>query len=582
MSANDSNLSQVGYDLVVGVTQDAINSNLKRYLDNANIDFEPIYYIFTDSYATDVMPVTAEWIKENTTSEDFPNGIDPFTDIPNGLTSDNTDPSNANAVEAGNVLFDILFAFAYKAVVGFPRNSPDIIILNNPDFNPQTVEYQMYFEEFTVVDLMAGRGTWTYVKNEQSSDDPWIYSWIVDLNIVSSDSAFEDLPEATQAALQNVDSDSMFSIQQLALDLTNAPQSNGLVSDTGAPIDGDPLFNAYLASFWDYLKETEATALLTATLPSSPNDATPTLIPTALNFVIQPYDGSAENAGLDTLNYLVMSDNKPLPDPVNPITWPWVEPSSSTELPSGVMAVQKADFVQYVKAIFEENLSSICLIPVIDVDFELGDSPFNYSQSFYQDPHYTILDDDGDHVLAFSYQSPTSKDSDLLYASEIYSYIKSDVYFEENTIRCETLGEVYIDLDLKAIIPISKTKGDIVAQKTTAIFTMHTNPDGSLYIDSDIQSQNLLQYDDEDAPYYGADPSAFASFFGNMDQFLNAITQQADDLISWMEDYDNSIANLLSNTSAWVFPGSDTFSMSNPRFSDALDLTIDVSYTTTD
>ncbi|MGH1335594.1 MAG: hypothetical protein ACRBFS_05655 [Aureispira sp.] len=584
MSATDSNLTEAGYDLVLGVTQDAINANLKRYLDNADIDFEPAYYVFTDGSATDVVPITAEQLQNLTTTPEFPNGIDPFTDIPNNLTSDNTDPANAQAVDAGNVLFNVLFAFAFQAEVGFPRNSPDVIILNNADNNPQTVGYQMYFEEFTVVNLLAGRGDyWTYEKMEQASDDPWIYSWSVDLNIVSTDSDFASLPPATQAALQNVDSSSMFSIQQLALDLTNAPQSNGLVSDQGAPIEGQPLFNQYLNSYWDYLKDTEATILLSGVQPSDPTASAPTLVPTSMNFIIKSYDGTTENAGLDTLNYLVMSDNNPLPDPVTPITWNWLAPpaTSSTELPSGVMAVQKADFVQYVKTVFEDDLSSICLIPAIDVDFSFGDYPFHYSQSFYQDPSFTIIDeeDDESHVLGFSYRSPTSEDSDFAYASEIWSYVQSDIYFENDTIRCETFGEVYIELDLKAGVTISSTKGDILAQKNTATFTMSTNPDGSLHVDLTSSVENLLQSDDKDAPYYAADPSSFAALF-NVDDMLNKIANQADQLGTWINNYNAGIKQLLNDTSAWVFPGTDTFSMLNPTFSDTQDLTIEVSYTT--
>lgn len=584
MSATDSNLTTIGYDLVLGVTQEAINANLKRYLDAYPVDFAPAYYIFTDGSATAVEQVSADWLKENTTSDTFPNGIDPFTDIPNGMTSEDIAPNNATAVAAGKVLFDLLFAFAFQAQVGFPRNSPDIIILNNLDNNPQTVGYQLFFEEFTVVNLLAGRGDfWTFEKMTQAEDNPWIYSWSVDLNIVSTDASFEALPTTTQNALQNIDSGSMFSIQQLALDLTNAPQSNGLVSDEGAPIDGQQLFNQYLNTFWEYLKDTEATILLNAVQPAT-NNATPSLLPTSMNFLVKTYDGSTENAGLDTLNYLVMSNNNPLPNPVNPISWNWVElpDGNNTALPSGVMAVQKADFVQYVKTIFEENLSSICLEPAIDVDFSLGDSPFNYSQTFYQNPQYTILDEE-EHVLGFEYKSPVSKDSDALYASEIWSYIKSEVYFEEDTIRCVTTGEVYIDLDLKMLVPLSKTKGDIVAQKNTAIFTMSANDeDGSLHVELDLTTEELLQYDDEGAAYYGAEPSSFATFFGNMDSFLNSITHQANDLENWMNAYNNGIKDLLNNTTAWVFPGNNTFSLFNPQFSNSQDLTVKASYTTTD
>lgn len=597
MSATDSNLQSVGYDLVLGVTQDAINANLKRYLDNSLDPFPPAYYFYVnggyDLYTeTDALTRTNGINPFNLPSIEFGYNDQGQLVVYDGPAADTgTRPSHlptaqeSETIQQVEQLYFSGFSFAFWATVGFDRNSPDVLILDTKDQgNNQQVLYQLFFETFQIVGLQEVHGDYTFTNEAQPEDNPWIYSWTVDLNITTSNTAFEDLPPETQAALQNLDNGSMFSIQQLALDLTQAPQYNGLISDTGAPIEGYPDLNSYLNSFWDYLKDTEATTLLNAALPTAPsNNPSPSLVPTALNFVVKSYDGTPENAGLDTLNYLVMSNNNPLPDPVHPLTWNWVEQDDTgdTDLPSGVMSTQKADFVSYIKPIFEENLSSICVEPAIDVDFEFGDSPFNYSETFYQNPTYTIIDA-GEHVLGFEYTSPVSEDSDLLYSSKTYSYIKSDIYFEKDTIKCVTIGEVYVDLDLKALVPISKTRGDVVAQKNTAVFTMSANPDGSLNIDLETTIEDLLQYDDEDAPYYGAEPSTFASFFGNMDSFLNSITNQADNLKTWMNNYDASIKDLLNDTSAWVFPGADTFSMLNPYFSDQQDLTIEVSYTTTD
>lgn len=594
MSATDSNLQSVGYDLVLGVTQDAVNANLKRYLDAYPEDFAPAYYFYSGGGYT-------LYSEENALNR--MQGINPFTlpSIEFGYNDqgqlvvydgpDNGDgerpshpPSEAEeaTIQSVQQIYFTGFSFAFSASVGFDRNSPDVVVFNGG--NDQQVIYQLYFETFQVVGLQEVHGDYTFTNVSQPEDNPWIYSWTVDLNISSTNAAFEDLPPDTQKALQNLDNGSMFSIQQLALDLTQAPQYNGLISDEGAPIEGYPDFNTYLNSFWDYLKSTEANVILNAALPTAPsNNPDPTLVPTAMNFVIKSYDGSTENAGLDTLNYLVMSNDNPLPNPVNPLTWNWVEPSSSTTQPSGVMAVKKDDFVQYIKAIFDQNLSSICLIPTIDVQ-SFNNPPFVYDQSFDTNQTYSTVNNGGTHVLTTSFRSPTSKDSSAAYKSEIWASIQSDIYFEGDTIRCVTLGQVYMDLELLALyVPVSKTRGYAVAQQNTATFTMKANPDGSLSTSMEKDIEDLTQDTDKNGAYYDGDldPSWFAKTFGDMGTIESHIENQVDNLKTWMNNYDDAIEQLLDQTTAWFFPGAATFSMLNPYFSDHQDLTVEVSYTTT-
>lgn len=597
MSATDSNLPNVGYDLVLGVTQDAVNANLKRYLDSYPEDFAPAYYFYSGGGYT-------LYSEENALNR--MNNINPFTlpsiefgynDQGQMVVYDGPDdgdgerpshlPSEAEEATIQSVQQIYLngFSFAFSASVGFDRNSPDVVVFDTGDKgNDQQVLYQLYFETFQVVGLQEVHGDYTFTNVAQPEDNPWMYSWTVDLNISTSNTALEDLPPDTQDALQNLNNGSMFSIQQLALDLNNAPQYNGLISDSGAPIEGYPDFNTYLNSFWDYLKNTEATILLNAALPTAPsNSPAPTLQPTALNFLIKYYDGSVENGGLDTLNYVLMSNDHPLPNPLNPLTWNWLEPSSSSSQPSGIMAVKRDDFVKYIQYIFDQNLSSICLIPTIDVQ-SFNNPPFVYSQSFDTNQSYSVVNNGGSHVLTTSFRSPTSKDSSAAYKSEIWASIQSDIYFEGNTIRCVTLGEVYMDLELLALyVPVSKTRGYAVAQQNTATFTMKANPDGSLSIEMEEEIVDLTQDTDKDGAYYDGDldPSWFADTFGDMGDIESHIEHQVDNLKTWMNNYDNSIEDLLNNTTAWVFPGAATFSMLNPYFSDNQDLTVEVSYTTT-
>ena len=588
MSASNSDLTQAGYDLVVGITQDAINASLKRFIDNENFDIQPIYYQYTDDSATTVVPITLEALKAQTVTENWPDGVDPFSDLLVDETSNKSDDSIAK--EGVEALYDAYFAFAYLAEVGIPKNSPDIVTLydyHNP--NAQSVQYNMYFEEFSIVDLQLGtHGAWTYRRIDQPDDDPWVYQWKVDLNISSSDQDFASLPTATQQAIQNLNTGTAFSIQQLALDLTNAPQYDGTISDDGAYIPDEELFMAYLNTYWESLQATEATVFLNAVQPVSVTSSTPYMVPTAMNFVVTPYDSTGENAGLDTLNYLMMTNNQTFPSSITSLGWTWVDASvPSTDRPDGVMSTKRADFSAYLNDLFSPSLGEICLNPVIDLQGDGLKVKIVYSQSFHTNNRYTYKDSSSDptHVLTFYYKSPISTDDILAksWTTEIWASINSDVYLEGNTIRCVTLGLVYMDFELA--YGASKTKGYLVAQQNTTTFTLSVTEQGVLSVDASTDSEDLTQDSDPKVDYYDGDldPSVWAQFAtgGKMDDVIADLDAQVSRLTTWMDNFDDDLLDALQGVTAWTFPGVETFSFSDCEFSDHQDLNVKVEYSTT-
>ena len=588
MSASNSNLTQMGYDLVVGITQDAINASLKRFIDHTAFQFQPVYYQYIDDSATEVKAISLEDLKAQTVTENWPEGVDPFSSLLADGTNNKSDQSVAK--EGIQALYDAYFAFAYLAVVGIPRNAPDIVTLydyHNP--NAQSVRYNMYFETFTVVDLILGtHGAWTYTRIDQPKDAPWVYQWKVDLHISSSNEDFNQLPKATQDAIRNLNTGTAFSIQQLALDLTNAPQYDGAVSDEGAYIPNERLYTQYLNQFWDYLKDTEAVVFLNAVQPTSVTSSTPSIVPTDMNFVVTPYDKTGDHAGLDTLNYLMMTNNRAFPSSITPLGWSWVDASvPATNRPDGVMSINRKDFSTYLNDLFSPLLEQICLNPAIDLKGDGIKVKVSYSQSFNKDNRYTYQNEGSDptHALTFYYKSPVSKDDILLgsWSTKIWASVNSDVYLEGNTIRCVTLGLAYMDFEVS--YGISKTKGYLVAQENTTVFTLSTTTKGVLQVTAKTDSEDLTQSKDKNKPYYDGDldPSIWAQFVtgGGMDNVIDKMNKQVSRLTSWMNDFDDDLLKALNGVTAWTFPGVETFSFSDCEFSNHQDLMVDVKYTTT-
>jgi|GEM_PF-4483045 len=591
MSASESNLQSVGYDMVVGLTQNAMNATMERFLDSLPSDeISPTCYLYKDSSANEVELVDYDDLLEMT------GGVDPFS-LPVGTYSNTDADLDPDTLAAMNALASVLFAYGFQSTMGLPasNNLPDIMTLQNGT-EYQQVKYNMYFATFNIVELVPGFGDLSITHTVQDPNDPWIYQYVVNLDLQSSDYSSSDSKVPDDVV--NLSSASMYSIQQLMLDLTTAPVISATQPAVYTQFDANSLFQEYLQKYFDALNRHEANIFAQAVQPiDSAETSEPTLVPTGLDFMVSPYvddasDGSLteeESQGLWTLNYLVMADNNALPNPVvdpSP-TWNWINASENQNY-SGIMTIRKGAFVEYLKATLDPALSQVCIYPniIINDDNNLVTTQW-YSES---NPAYTTenvnTNNTSTHVLTHSFGPNTKSDTADAdwYKAEVSTTTTSDVYISGTTIEIDTKITVYTNFYAGYITgdtSLSETSGYVYAKTNRMVYDISVTTDGKLSVSENTDlsgNTNLLGTSGYDEP----DPSFWSDLLSGWkeEDWSTDLTSDLDTAINgYLSDYDAHMTDLLNNVNAWVFPGTDTFTFSQSNFSDYQDLTSYVKYT---
>ncbi len=605
MSNQNSHLSNEAYryDLVSALTQDTLNASLKQTVATAGAQTPPLttYYRYNDPAThvggTTVMTDEEVWAMTG--------GQDIFA-IPDGTNS-----QDETYKELGDAMAAAGFAYAFRVGFGLPRGlapaeMPDILTLTPPVNSniaknlAQTVQYTTYFASFELMKLTYGWNAWTVEQVAQPADQPWLFQWLVDLNItLPEDVSLADLPPTVQEHLKsvyNLDPATMFSLQQLMLDL-NTPE---LVTGAQPTVIGfdptDPLYadlNAFLNNYWLPLIANGGITFGNAVQPQGVYPAA-SIIPTALNFVVSPYSDPGR-PGLSTLNYLVMSGNNPLPEPIVPFSWDWVDGSSPAP---GIMAVRRDIFLDYLNAALAPSLAPLCMTVQVDIDennewYNHGDPAVSLHAGTIT-PKYTR----NEAGLTFSHRSsqqdeqtvylPTSHHDELLVALQV----DSSVTVAGDTITCETTVALYYDYEVERLIlgsTVSETRGYAFAQRNTGVFTMTAvgvgttegnSTAGMIRLTPRVAVEDLIQTADKNAPYYQDKASTWSKYLtgGDTGKLMGQVNALAATLQTLTEGYDTAIEGIINGSLAWVFPGAQTFFFSNPRFSDGQDLTVEIAY----
>lgn len=571
MSALQSNLSlsDYAYDMVVSVTQDAVNSTLLKYLDRYEGQDFISCYVFDPASNTNVPGNYDDLVAIA--------GMDLFS-IPS--TGQQT-PAQATA--ASKAYNEGYFSFGFKATMGtpegFPLSSvPDVVVFNK---GTVLVTYNLFFKNFQILNTQENRGSFTWTNVSQADQPaPWVFSFIVNLDLNTDDStaAFNSLPASVQSQVKNLNPNSMFSVQQLYLDLNNAglesaPTVVGLDPTTEAYIY---LTTVFTNSYFKQVQAQGGELLGYTVVPQSPNNSSPSLIPTDMSFLISPQynpDGStATETYLYTLNYLVMSDNNHLPAP-NVFPWNWVETSEEDDF-QGTSTVRKADFVSFINQCFSRALYEICAIPTVEFDVDGLEVHVNGSYHLDNSPHsFSVVNDGSNHVLTFSYsQQASESDHNLVVwgSLTIKTNAQSDVYFENNSIRNVTTVNAWVDLDCEG----GTVKGYASNYTINTIYQMSIDAYGKLVISLASGYPQMI----DNGTTLDASLWAEISTFGTINDVVGKLDDHFSSLQNYLSSYSTDILNMLNGSNAWVYPGGQTFAFKDIKFSDYLDLVAHVTY----
>ncbi len=606
------------YDLVSAITQKMLNDNLKYLLNETGKEtgFITTYYKNTDANGAGV---AVEMTPEEVQTYIIDNNINIFS-IPDGATSDNNE-----TLQTINSWMDIFFMGGFRASVGLPGlvragvqeyyyetdenavseafdNAPDILTLRTQstvDAN-QTVLYDVYFNSFQVTEISITR-TCSCKQYYQDPNSPYQNTYQIDLNIDSMDTSLGNLPDYMQSQLQSVEEDpsTMFSLQQLLLDLnTLALQTGNLQTIVPANSPLGPMFNVFVNEYWLKMTQNGDIVFANALLPEGVTYPEASIVPTAFSFVVSPYIptgndsdlSNEEKENLATLNYLIMSENRAMPNPIEPFEWNWIDTTDLEKQVGGRMAIKRDILIDNLSGLLSPMIQDLCYRVDVNSDFGFSDddkyinilSPSNsykYRRVNNEDKNYLLFSyymDQGDQVGAGS-----SQNSAIFSSVEVNSSVK----LVDNEIRIVTSIFMYVSY---FVGEISKTYGYPIAQTTETIFQMSSvgasiEEGGKLTLTcTKNQTTQLGQTDSKDEAYYNGDldPSLYATIFsfGQIGDVFDDLQDEVNSTLGQIRNSQNDIEDYINSNFSFVFPGAQTFFFKNPVFTDKGDLNVELTY----
>jgi hypothetical protein len=555
MSTNQSNLSspQFGYDFVVAVTQAAINSTMREFVNETEMPLITAYYN-QDPATGAAVEVDLPTLLTQT------NGTDPLK-VP-GWSSPSPMTSDIKNLSASN------FYFAFQAKIGIPpgfplTDLPDMVTL---EAGSQSVNFSLLCAEFTVVVCTFGRtGLISYVNESQPSGAAWTFTSNVPLKNIIDNS---NLPLDVQQKLDNLGADA-FSVQQLLFDLDNAilesvPAISGIDSSNPAYI---PLTQVFLDTYFTSLKASKQPVLGYSIVPKTTEPDPSPLSLTSLNFEVSPYSPPTQlpdQPDLNTLNYLCAANNDKLPAPV-PFNWNWIDQPQAGQY-DGTIAVNRNTLAKYFQQQLQYVAMRQCYSTWVRVWLtDVTDCHYQWRMTPGQTPT-VIYPATGDTVLHYTWNYPQYYDSAGLGGDMgsmgLASNYDLSVSFAGNTITIvqHLVVNLYISADSDG------HGGNVIDKIITDTYTISVNQKGGLTVSAPVSSSQD-----------NSQPPSTNGFFN----FFNHLNDISADVANWASEYVGTYLTDIpaSTIQTFIFPGGNTFTYTDASFSANQDLVSHITYT---
>lgn len=544
-------VTSAGYDLVCAVTQQNLENTLAAYaLDLKTPEFSAYYGPGGASLS-------------QATVEGWLGGTDPLT-----LAAGTIPPNLLTPA------FSSGFSWAFKATPftadKLPKHGQFHVIAL--DQGPSSVRHQVSFKEFTLIWLTPPA---TLNVFNQDPNQPVVFSSRHDLQAGAGD--FSSLPADLQARLKAQNQGASFSVTQLFLDLANST-----VIDVVPPLDGVPnALNDAAAIVSQYWQQVPANAGVLGYSVGVQGSPVPSITPTALGFVVSPHlgpDGKPDgNLDLNTLNYLVMSQNRALPA-TSPFAWNWVEDDSI----GGVMSVRGGIFAGFLTQLLNAlpATANLCIQPGIQDDgtgtFPVSTSPASWTAdgNGVQSIQFFPADNQGTANIPGGNSGTSSWD--------IHYAMTGSITPGSNTLTLSlnVLVHVHLHNTIRVWVPGSGPHGGywktqdmdckIVDYTQSVPYSLTVAPGGQLIATPPTPLPPAV--DNSETPEADWPFSGFTA--GLQTSVQTAVTNAINGCT-------NAIQAALGNNSPsdWVFPVAGTFSPSGVTVPFNGDVTIDISYT---
>lgn len=563
-----SNLADYGYDMVYSFTLGSINATMKQYIMRMGNDTSPEirYYVYRLDPVTQRAIVTeadAETAAELERLDLFHVPDDPALRTPE---------QNAAVAQAWSVH---KAAYAFRATMGVPEGIKPAQLDNILDFdagetgNHAKVRYLLYFKEFSIIQWNFNPFTQTPdFSNLRQGTDLWAFSFRVDLGLVGVDD--DRIPPEIREKIHNIDPGSMFSIQQLFLDLnTTALQDFPVI--TGVSEEAmETLSSKFVNVYFKRLRELGDVIFAYSVKPSSPGHKPYILTPTDFRFFISPYYENGEASGkknLYTLNYIVSCGGK-MPS-LREFTWNWVDEWQYAKV-NGAMAINRDRILDFAVNEYKTLTDRLLFVPSatmtiddpisIEIFFSMGKDRETHSSFEENTFHYEKTASDSDTFVPLWGNITIKYTLDALVRS--YQSENGEAMLE---CRIDTVAWLHVNVEGGI------SEGNILNE--TSWYTLKTSVDAY----GGLKFTPTVRLKDNGSNF---EVSTWSSLItDDFDGLINPIIDLINGYINRNHDFaQGAFIKKYNGNALWVLPGDQSLIFKDPMFSDGADLTFDTNY----
>ncbi|QUM89309.1 hypothetical protein HWV03_11090 [Moritella sp. 36] len=573
MSANDTNLSDYKFDVMVATTQKSINANLKRYMRTIKAEPKYICFVFSLEEGHPVIKPLDDIIAES--------GINPF-ELPEGIEFGDS------RVQA---LLGVKFVGGLQMIPGLPDmeagDIPDIIEIFVD--NSATVSCNLLFSEFKVVEIVTG----AYIEdsfniNYQEKNQAWRLLTTVNLETMNLDPAlntiyFNNRPAQKNAILEKINQleAGTFSLEQLYLDLTNAKYQK-IEGIEGVSEMMEIYIEKYAQPHYDKILKDNGEPVISLSAADNRHNSSLKLTGvqrTGLKYVDESthlpvvHPTPAQKA-LSTFNYMCVTGDHQLPAPAT-LDWNWINEEEAVQ-DNGVIAVSRDTITTFYKGLILPLASSSMIAPSVDVKcgfFAIGDVTFKWKLASNQKPTEILTPKTGEDLLIVKYRGKDSDEMKVHISMFPYTVnygqltINSDyecrLSVNGNTVTVTQNITMYVSVQHMDAVG----KGKVINKTITEKHELYVDHSGQIKVKHKSTTKNEPDDINFDEAWYT---------FGNVSDLVHDIEREAEKLV------DTHLKQIPTKTfESFVFPGADVFTYKDVKFSNHQDLVSKINYQTT-
>ena len=446
--------------------------------------------------------------------------------------------------------------------------APPTVQLVAQDVDNRSAIFLLHLRE-GMFEYWVGRGA-----NEKKFKMPF-KSWQIAFKVGFDSQAATDmaLPDDVRKQLNNLGK-GMFSIRQLFMDFQNANLAEWYMPATQTPgLEDDPdgdasdQFFLFMKKYLHQVQDAGHHILgygVTVENPNQVQPESPSFPPTALELVTSAHQPGADKSnGLDTLCFLMMTQNRAWPNQRYPAAQTWVDAPDCF----GTMAISKAQlFDQFLvprlakslplKTTLSTNDKGATLTTTHGGSFSVSGGKTTYSYK-----------DDETHKVKGTFISPGDK------YHHWYVGHSCDIELPASGDTIQITGSSYVEYDLQWT---ALYKSEIWNKSTigwTATIAFTAGKDGKLKVAASAKVEKAKKTTGGDT---GGD---IAKFFNkeSVDSQSDSVRSALTSILDWAA-FATWVKNGLNGQNRFVFPGGQQFFFKNPQFNKEGDLLVELTY----